>query len=400
MANVILNVPNKIVDENGRIYNSIRQLSKTVHVSRERIAKELNENGYMVIHGVAYALSNVKVDIPNIPMPSLFEESEMKPEINTVVVPKVVEVEKPREDEDEYQEFRKMKEIEAILSEKYDFKLTKHKNGTRYCVALFSDVHIEQTVEKDSVLGKNEYNMDIADQRVKTFFNNLVLCLNDDRVDDLVFACLGDIINGLIHESYLAQNSAMPMEALVKAQELIYNGLRFIVKNTELKKILFVGVIGNHSRTTKKTWSSGAYKMSYEWLMYKNIETMCKSEGLPIDFVIPCADKALVNMNDGNVFLFEHGDSVRSTGAGVCGIYPALGRYALKTKRTFEQTKIYIGHFHSCCQITDVTVNGSIVGYDGFAMRNGFAWERPAQMYEVYDSNIGLLATRKIYCDK
>jgi hypothetical protein len=49
--------------------------------------------------------------------------------------------------------------------------------------------------------------------------------------------------------------------------------------------------------------------------------------------------------------------------------------------------------------MTGVTVNGSVVGQDNFALRNGFAPERPAQMYEVYDSSMGLLNTRQIYCD-
>lgn len=407
--NVIPSVGNKIVDDEGKIYNSIRQLAREIHCSRDRIREDINSKGYFQNRGRSYVLVDVNISTPVVfpkKEPTLFNnvEEQVSPAVVPVpVAPKVVEVEKVREDEDEYQEFRKMKEdiksVNDLPITNYKFKLAKHKNGTRYCVALFSDVHLEQTVEKESVLGNNEYNIEIAKKRVKNYFNNLVLCINDDRVDTVMFACLGDIINGLIHDEYLMSNGLMPMDAVQLGQSLIYSGLRFILDNTKVKKLLFIGVVGNHSRTTKKIWTSGAYKMSYEYLMYKNIQTLCETEGLPIEFVIPNADKAVIDMEDGNRFLFEHGDAIRSTGQGVCGIYPALGRYRLKIKETIKQTKLFIGHYHQCCTMTGVTVNGSIVGQDNYALRNGFAPERPAQMYEVYDSSIGLLNTRQIYCD-
>lgn len=386
------NIPNQIVGSDGSVFPSIRKLAKKLRRDRDRIAASLNNSGHFYCNGVTYVVTDT---------PKKAEEKKCEEKVEEKI--KTVVIEKVREDEDEYQEFKKMKDeiksLNDIPIENYNFKIEKHKNGSRYCIALFSDVHLEETVEKESVLGKNEYNLTIAKERVKNYFNNLALCINDDRVETVIFACLGDIINGVIHESYLATNSLMPMEAVSLGQSLIYSGLKFLVNNTTAKKILFIGVIGNHSRTTKKIWSSGAYKMSYEYLLYKNIQNLCELENLPIEFIIPNSDKALLSMNDGNLFLFEHGDAIRSTGQGVCGIYPALGRYSLKISKTINQTKLFIGHFHQCTQMNGVTVNGSVVGQDNYALRNGFAPERPAQMYEVYDSNIGLLNTRQIYCD-
>ena len=56
MANVEINVSNKIVDSNFRTHNSIRQLAKEIHVKRERISKSLNERGVFVHNGVTYML--------------------------------------------------------------------------------------------------------------------------------------------------------------------------------------------------------------------------------------------------------------------------------------------------------------------------------------------------------
>ena len=134
--------------------------------------------------------------------------------------------------------------------------------------------------------------------------------------------------------------------------------------------------------------------------MYQNIKNMCEITGLPVEFNIPESEMAVADTPDGKRFIFVHGYQIKSGGSGtVCGIYPALNRLAMKWDRTFNQDKIYLGHFHSCVSIPNAVVNGSIIGFNSFALSNGFTYEEPAQMYEVYDSERGLLLTRKIYCD-
>ena len=108
---------------------------------------------------------------------------------------------------------------------------------------------------------------------------------------------------------------------------------------------------------------------------------------------------AIEDTSDGKRFLFIHGFQIKGSGNGtVCGIYPSLGRLSLKYGKVYKQDKIYLGHFHSCISIPNAVVNGSIIGYNSYALTNGFAYEEPAQMYELYDTNIGQLLTRQIYC--
>ena len=174
----------------------------------------------------------------------------------------------------------------------------------------------------------------------------------------------------------------------------------FLCRNTKLNSIKFIGIVGNHSRTTKKIQHSNGYKLSYEWIMYQNIKKMCEITQLPVEFNIPESELAITDMPDGKRFIFIHGYQIKSGGTGtVCGIYPALNRLAMKWDRTFNQDKIYLGHFHSCVSIPNAVVNGSIIGFNSFALSNGFPCEKPAQMYEVYDTERGLLLTRQIYCD-
>jgi len=309
------------------------------------------------------------------------------------------EIKLSKEDQQDLELVRQFRGIQSLPFEKYTFEYSQQEHGTRYAVALFSDAHIEEVVEPSSVLGLNKYNSDVAKERVTKYFVNLARCLNEDQVTDLIFASLGDTISGFIHEELAQTNSMSPLEATYLAQNLIYNGLEYLVGNTNLKTIKFIGIVGNHSRTTKKIQHSNGFKLSYEWLMYQNIKQQCILANLPIEFCLPESEVAIIETPDQKKLMFCHGFQIKAQGTNtVCGIYPALNRLNMKWKQIFNQDKIYLGHFHSCIAIPNVVVNGSIIGYNTFALSNGFAYEEPAQMYQVFDTNMGELLTRKIYC--
>lgn len=382
MNNVKASVSNEIVNELGQKFPSIRKLAEALHISKKRISNKLRAGEPFVYGGHTYTLSGVNY----IGFDNVNENTETNEQT-------------PVEYSQDYKDFLNAKKVSELPFEKYEFKFNKRKTGVRYAVALFSDAHIEETVKSASVMGLNEYNVKIARERIEKYFTNLVSCLNTDKVEYLLFASLGDTISGFIHEELSQSNELTPLEATFEAQNLIYNGLKYICDNTELKRIKFVGIVGNHSRVTNKIQHSNGYKMSYEWLMYKNIQKQAELEGLPIEFDIPESEMAIEDTSDGKRFLFIHGFQIKGSGNGtVCGIYPSLGRLSLKYGKVYKQDKIYLGHFHSCISIPNAVVNGSIIGYNSYALTNGFAYEEPAQMYELYDTNIGQLLTRQIYC--
>lgn len=387
-------VSNPIVDDLGRSYNSIRQLSKIIHVDRGDISKVFKKKGVFYHNGRTYKINSEQQSNQQhqIPIQNTFDccvNGDNNISIDNFDITCV---------EPEYQEFKRSKEISSLPFLKYDFKFTKRTSGTRYCVALFSDIHLGQTIERESVLNMNEYDTDIAENRVKNYFNNLVSCLNTDHVDDLVFGCLGDIIDGYLRDSALANNELSPLESVIKGQSLIYEGLKFICENSQVKTIRFIGIVGNHGRTTQKTWSVGAYKVNLEWLLYKNVETMCKINNLPVEFNIPCGDMVILNMEDGNNFVFFHGEQIKG-GGGIAGPINSLYRHYMKLKRSLNITKFFCGHFHQHISLDSFTANGSICGMSNFSISMGFPYEVPNQSYELYDSNIGPLLERQIYCD-
>lgn len=373
--------PQPVVDNNGRRYESINDAARTLHISKSRIINGFKAQGFYKSHRVDIRL--------------YYEEDERaKLDCNTKELPPEVKY-----DPIEIEEFIKYKNVGELPFTQYDFRVSEVETGSRYAVALFSDAHIEETVVPTAVLGLNEYNIDIAKKRIECYFNHLVQCIKEDGVSDLIFASLGDTISGYIHDELSQTNGLSPLEATFEAQNLIYNGLRVLCENTDLHSIKFIGICGNHSRTTKKIQHSNGYRLSYEWLMYKNIEAYCQAKGMPIEFCIPESELAIVNAPDGRRFLFMHGFQIKSSGnATVCGIFPALMRLTMKYDRTFHQDRVFLGHFHSCISIPNAMVNGSIIGYSAYSLSNGFNYEEPAQMYQLYDTKIGEMLTRKIYC--
>lgn len=370
-----------LVGSDGNWYTSINELAREVYGNvnvAKRLARELRENGKIVdpISGTTFTLKADEAPAAQIASQKLSKEDQQDLEL-----------------------VRQFKDVQSLPFEKYSFTYERQEHGLRYAVALFSDAHIEETVNPNGVLGLNKYDIEIAKERVAKYFVNLARCLAEDQVTELIFASLGDTISGFIHDELAQTNGLSPLEATFVAQNLIYNGLDYLVDTTDLQSIKFIGIVGNHSRTTKKIQHNNGFKLSYEWLMYQNIKTQCELAGLPIEFCLPESEVAIVETPDNKKFMFCHGFQIKAQGTNtVCGIYPALNRLNMKWKQIFNQDKIYLGHFHSCIAIPNVVVNGSIIGYNTFALSNGFAYEEPAQMYQVFDTNMGELLTRKIYC--
>ena len=374
----VTNTKLRVISENGDIYPTLSACARMLQIPRSTLATQIKYRGYFQHCGIKYFLEN-KLDTIKDKNANI-ENKNVQIQENVINVPVQL---MPREDEEEYQEFKRIKDIKDQFYV-YDFSYEQTPKGLRYAVALFSDAHIEETVIPENVLELNEYNIDIAKVRIEHYFRNLAQCLNADNVDILYFASLGDTISGFIHEELAQTNQLTPLEATFEAQSLIFSGLKFLCENTKIKDIKFIGIVGNHSRTTKKIQHSNGFKLSYEWLMYKNIESQCQSVKLPIDFCIPNAELAIVKTPDNKKFIFCHGFQIKGSGNGtVCGIYPALNRLALKWGKTIGQDKIYLGHFHQCVSIPNAVVNGSIIGYNSFALTNGCSYEDPAQMYEV-----------------
>ena len=277
-------------------------------------------------------------------------------------------------------------------------KVSEGKEGNTGFL-ICSDWHAEETVKSSTVLGLNEFNLEISEQRIKNFFSNAIYMIKKKPVDNLVVGLLGDMIGGYIHDELAQTNGLSPMQGVAFVKKLIISGLKAIHDELpELQKIIVVGICGNHSRTTKKLQFNNGFALNFEYFLYKDIEQTLTLMGLTkFQYVIPEGDLAYLDIY-GKKILFAHGFQFRSAG-GVGSIYPAMLRWFGKMNQVIKIDKAFLGHWHSSIYTKEVCINGSLKGYDAFAMGHGLSYEVPQQTYVILNEKRGFIFYSPIFAD-
>ena len=271
------------------------------------------------------------------------------------------------------------------------------EGNTGFLIA--SDFHLEETVNASTVLGMNEYNLEIAGQRTKNFFANSVYMIRKKPVDNLIIGLLGDFIGGFIHEELMQTNNLTPMQAIAFAKRVLISGLKYIHDELpELKKIVVVCIAGNHARVSKRMQFNNGFALNHEYFMYKDIEQTLTLMGLTkFEYVIPESEFAYLDIY-GKKILFCHGHQFRSAG-GVGGIYPPMLRWFGKMNQTIKIDKAFLGHYHQSIWTKECCVNGSLKGFDSYALGNGLAFEEPKQTYVILNEKRGFIFYTNIFVD-
>lgn len=262
------------------------------------------------------------------------------------------------------------------------------KEGT--VLAALSDIHAEHKITKSSTSGLNEFTPDICKIRLERFFTRLVkltdLKRGELKLDKLLLAVLGDLIHGFIHKEYIRSNYMTPLEAMLFITDEIKRGLQYLLDNGKFKQITFIGKIGNHSRITDKIYTDEEALYSYEWVIYHLLAHEFKDK---IKFIIENSYFTYFQVYD-KTLRFHHGHAFRYQG-GIGGLYVPLQRYRLKVNQQRKADLDIIGHWHTTdfLRNTKTLINGSVCGFDAYAMRFGFEPEPPQQQFLIIDSKRG-----------
>ena len=267
-------------------------------------------------------------------------------------------------------------------------------------VIVASDWHIEETVTAAITNGLNEYNLKIAEGSIKQFFSNAVYLVKramaDSIVHTIVLAVLGDIINGVLRSEDLENNQASSIDALSMARSFLYSGIKLLEKETGCK-IRVICCVGNHGRLTEKIHYSNQVHNSLEYLIYKTLERDFRDHK-NVDFIVSEAPYVIQSIFGVRV-RFQHGHVFRYNG-GISGIsVPILRKVA--QLNTIEHADLdVIGHFHTATVLSNVIINGSLVGTNGFSMALGLPHERPQQMFFLIDSKYGKSMITPVFIDR
>lgn len=273
----------------------------------------------------------------------------------------------------------------------YSIPRREKKSGLRegIPVVLASDWHVEETVRPETIMFKNSFDINVADRRIARYFDGVEYLIRHHReimkIHDMVLWLGGDLISGYIHEELEETNDLSPVAATLFLQPRLKSYI------TRLRDRLGINIhipcnFGNHGRTGKKKRVSSAAANSYEYLMYRNLERLMADEP-GITFDVSESGHCYVNTYD-FVHRFHHGDSVRYWG-GVGGVTIPLNKAIAQWQKFQRADYTNIGHFHQLMHTRDACINGSLIGYNAFALSIKAEYEDPQQAFYITDSRRG-----------
>lgn len=281
-----------------------------------------------------------------------------------------------------------------------EINMTKLKgSGESTAILACSDWHVGEVVDPTTVNGLNQYDVSIARKRVKAMFERAAMMIDVSRgltsIKELVVWLGGDFISGALHDDQKETDEISPTESVIVCEDLITNGIRFLKKEAKLANVVIVTSFGNHGRNTHKPRSSTAHVTSYEQLAYWHLASTFKDAG--VKFKIDNSYHNLLPIY-GRTYRFHHGDSVRFLGgSGGLGI-PVLKAVSAWDKVVPAYFDI-CGHFHQTSYARKYAINGSLVGYNAYAMRNKCEYEEPSQNLFVTSRKRGNILATRVFAD-
>ncbi len=254
-------------------------------------------------------------------------------------------------------------------------------------LVLASDWHLEEEVRPEQVSNRNRYNLEIARQRVDRFFGGIHWMLGQQRetfkIRSLILALMGDFITNFLHEDNIETNLLGPLDATMFAYECIGGGIDSLLTDPEIEQFALPCVDGNHARLTKKLRQNTRQKHSLEQLLYSMLAQKYKHEPR-IRFVLPTSQFTYLDDVYGRVLRITHMDTFRYIG-GIGGLTIPLLR-ALASWESVRRADLTIGgHWHQRINLPTVMVNGSLIGFNNYAMSINCKFEHPVQSVRMLD---------------
>ena len=260
-------------------------------------------------------------------------------------------------------------------------------------LVLASDWHVEEVVEPQRVAGRNRYNLDISTKRMQRFFEAYRWGVKHQRdvfkIRESVLWLGGDFMTNFLHEDDIENNALAPLETVLFLEKNISKGLDFLLEDPEIERYVIPCNDGNHGRTTKKMRAATRTQHSLEVLLYAMLAAKYKDEKR-LEFILPTSQFTFLEDVYGRTIRFLHGD-VFKYGGGVGGITVPLFRAMARWEKLKHADLTCMGHWHQRFNLPDCMVNGSLIGYNAYAMSGGFPFEPPVQSMRI-------LSPRRFVC--
>lgn len=287
-----------------------------------------------------------------------------------------------------------MKRLSGVTPQIMDIPVRAgNKDSESAMVMVWSDWHIEEEILPEAVANRNEYNLEIMERRFQNLLHGCLAWFNIESqktsIKNVVIAMLGDFINGSIHEDLAESNLLSPVDAIYKAQTMLISALNFMLKNTPADvNFTIVCHSGNHGRMTKKQRIATEAGNSLEQFMYYGIRDFFKSEPR-LKFIVANGYHTYVRFFEGLYEIrFHHGHQINYQG-GVGGITIPVNKAIAQWNRAHAVNLDVFGHFHTKFDGGNFIANGSLPGYNAYAVSIKASYEKPSQQVFLVNRQFG-----------
>lgn len=286
---------------------------------------------------------------------------------------------------------------------------------------LLSDLHFTEQTTAEETMGLNTFNTDIAVKRLQQCAEGAIRILDDHaapttRYQGIIVNLGGDIISGDIHDELRQTNrtrtvqdrfgqsltyAASSFDAAFEAVEAL---IPFIDAVAERVGVAVVNsVVGNHGRNGEKFTYKGHVHNSFDYLVGKLIEKhYAKTERVRVN-VAESTD--LIYDVYTSRFLLTHGDRMGVKGGD--GFIGSIGPIMRGNKKVRDHLANYgimyhytlMGHWHQYQAHSNLVVNGSLCGPNGYSTDGRFNPEPPQQALFMVHPTRGILYHHPVVCD-
>lgn len=263
-------------------------------------------------------------------------------------------------------------------------KVSSHKSESA-AVMNWSDWHIEERVLPGQVGGRNEYNTKIRNERFHALCQGTLAWFGIENakttIKTFVLALLGDFITGSIHADLAEANILPPAEAIYEAQNMLMSGIKFLRYHLPSDvEIIVVCHSGNHGRMTVEQRIATETGNSLECYMYYALRDVFQNTP-KVRFLIATGYHSVVSFfEDQYKVRFHHGHQVRYQG-GVGGVTIPANK-AIAQWNCYSPVNLDVfGHHHQRFDGGTFICNGSLMGYNAYAVAIKARFEKPSQTF-------------------
>lgn len=269
---------------------------------------------------------------------------------------------------------------------------------------FLSDFHWGEVVHPSQINGVNEFNLEIARDRLGTTIEVAIRLLQildpQMRYPGIVAMLGGDMISGNIHDELQATNELNTMPTVLDLYGYLIAGLKRLAER--FGRVFVPCVSGNHGRDTHKIWAKDRNHTSFDWLLYCLLAKHFEDDKR-ITFQIPDGSDAFFRVY-GHRYLLTHGDQFRGGDGMIGALGPIIRGDHKKRSRNaqiaMEYDTMCLGHWHQYIHHSRVIVNGSLKGYDEYAYQNNFGFEPPQQGLWVTHPRYGITYRMPVRSDR